>query len=296
MRLSKSTVDNILLKINAKLNGLNHSLSVTPKCLQRPCMIMGADVTHPSPESRDIPSVAAVTASFDVNAFKYAFSWRLQPPTVEIISDLQNITRSHLLYFYNMNRQMKPERLIFFRDGVSDGQFEQVLRQELQAIRRACTNLQSDYEPKITFLVVQKRHHTRFFPTNQRDSEDRNCNVPAGTCVDTVITHPSAQDFYLVSHASIQGVAKPTKYRTLWDDADMSDDELESLTYHLCHLFARCTRSVSYPAPTYYAHLAAARAKIYCETERIDMNNLEKEQDRLKVQDSIIKHMPMYFI
>ena len=29
--------------------------------------------------------------------------------------------------------------------------------------------LEKDYEPGITFLVVQKRHHVRFFPTNRED-------------------------------------------------------------------------------------------------------------------------------
>lgn len=137
---------------------------------------------------------------------------------------------------------MKPEHIIFFRDGVSEGQFLEVMNKEVQAIRNACAKVQADYKPPITFLVVQKRHHTRLFPCNPRDSEDRNCNVPAGTCVDTIITHPTAQDFYLVSHASIQGVAKPTKYRTLWDDKDMSDNDIEQLTYYLCHLFTRCNR------------------------------------------------------
>ena len=35
----------------------------------------------------------------------------------------------------------------------------------------------------------------------------------------------------------------------------------QALTYYLCHLYSRCERSVSYPAPTYYAHLAAFRAR-----------------------------------
>ena len=39
----------------------------------------------------------------------------------------------------------------------------------------------------------------------------------------------------------------------------LAPDELQSLTYYLCHMYARCQRSVSYPAPTYYAHLAAFR-------------------------------------
>lgn len=168
---------------------------------------------------------------------------------------------------------------------------------EVQAIRRACSRLQADtYKPIITFLVVQKRHHARFFPTNPRDSHDRNCNVPAGTCVDTLITHPTAQDFYLVSHASIQGVAKPTKYRTLWDDANMSENEIEQLTYFLCHMFTRCNRSVSYPAPTYYAHLAAARAKVYCEEKRLNMGNLAGEQNRMQIQEFIVQSRPMFFV
>lgn len=168
---------------------------------------------------------------------------------------------------------------------------------EVQAIRRACSRLEADtYKPKITFLVVQKRHHTRFFPTNERDSQDRNFNVPAGTCVDTKITHPTALDFYLVSHASIQGVAKPTKYRTLWDDANMSEDEIEQLSYFLCHMFTRCNRSVSYPAPTYYAHLAAARAKVYCDERRLNMSNLAGEQNRMQIKDVIVKEKPMFFV
>ncbi|XP_031339668.1 protein argonaute-2-like isoform X1 [Photinus pyralis] len=297
-RPKPSTVGNILLKVNAKLNGLNHTLYETPRCLKEPCMIMGADVTHPSPESRgSVPSVAAVTASHDRYAFKYNITCRLQQSTQEIITDLANIVKEHLTYFEKTNN-IKPKRIIFFRDGVSEGQFEIVVNSEVQAVRRGCAMVDptGNYKPQLTFLVVQKRHHTRFFPMSQRDSEDRNFNVPAGTVVDTEITHPTALDFYLVSHASIQGVARPTKYRKLWDDNDMQEDELEELTYHLCHLFARCTRSVSYPAPTYYAHLAAARAKVYCENQRIDMNDLARAQRLLAIKTEIVKGTPMYFV
>ena len=33
------------------------------------------------------------------------------------------------------------------------------------------------------------------------------------------------------------------------------------MIYYLCHIYSLCERSVSYPAPTYYAHLAAYRAR-----------------------------------
>lgn len=179
-KMNPQTATNILLKVNSKLNGTNHFLLNRPPIMSRPCMIMGADVTHPSPDATDIPSVAAVTASHDPKAFQYNICWRLQPPKVEIIEDLEEIAMEQLKFFFQKTR-VKPERIIFFRDGVSEGQFDQVRHAEIRAIRSACKRLQADgYEPSITFLVVQKRHHTRLFPTNPRDSEDKNMNVPAG--------------------------------------------------------------------------------------------------------------------
>ncbi|KOC70760.1 Protein argonaute-2 [Habropoda laboriosa] len=263
-RLSESTIINILLKINSKLNGVNHTLASTyrPRCLQKPCMILGADVTHPSPDAVNIPSIAAVAASHDPNAFQYNIEVRLQSPREEMIQDMEEIMMKQLVFFYKQTR-CKPCQLIFYRDGVSEGQLTQVMHFEMTAIRKAVArlyNADADKVP-IAYFVVQKRHHTRFFPTDARNSDDRYFNVQAGTIVDTEITHPTHIDFYLVSHASIQGTARPTKYRCICNELGMSEDEIEQLTYYLCHMFARCTRSVSYPAPTYYAHLAVIGCK-----------------------------------
>lgn len=53
-------------------------------------------------------------------------SYRIQPPRQELIVDLQNIMHEHLLYFYNKNNGLKPQKIIYYRDGVSEGQFSQV--------------------------------------------------------------------------------------------------------------------------------------------------------------------------
>lgn len=80
----------------------------------------------------------------------------------------------------------------------------QVLSHELRAVREACMKLEVDYQPGITFIVVQKRHHTRLFCADRRDQTGRSGNIPAGTTVDQGITHPTEFDFYLCSHAGIQ--------------------------------------------------------------------------------------------
>ena len=146
-----------------------------------------------------------------------------------------------------------------YRDGVSEGQFLQVLQHELTAIREACIKLEPDYKPGITFIVVQKRHHTRLFCAESKEQSGRSGNIPAGTTVDIGITHPTEFDFYLCSHQGIQGTSRPSHYHVLWDDNRFDADELQQLTFQLCHTYVRCTRSVSIPAPAYYAHLVAFR-------------------------------------
>lgn len=44
-----------------------------------------------------------------------------------------------------------------------------MLHHELLAIREACIKLEKDYQPGITFIVVQKRHHTRLFCTDKNE-------------------------------------------------------------------------------------------------------------------------------
>ena len=164
--LNKQVVGNICLKINAKLGGINHVLAPKskPPVLKRPVMVMGADVSHPAPESRGIkPSIAAIVASVEPKAANYEVEIRIQDggQNEEVIQDMKNVTKNLLVKFHAANKGRKPEKIIMFRDGVSEGQFLTVLAKELLAMRQACKELEEGYEPQITYIVVQKRHHTR---------------------------------------------------------------------------------------------------------------------------------------
>merc|ERR1719369_2509432 len=311
--LNKQVVGNICLKINAKLGGINHILSSKsrPPVLKRPVMVMGADVSHPAPESKGLkPSIAAIVASVEPKAANYEVEIRIQEigQNEEVIQDMKNVTKNLLMKFHAANKGRKPEKIIMFRDGVSEGQFLTVLARELLAMRQACKELEAEYQPQITYIGVQKRHHTRFFPTD--NNKYRNGNALAGTVVDQGINHPTEGDFYLLSHEGIQGTSRPCHYQVLWDDNNLTADELETLAYYLCHLYSRCTRSVSYPTPTYYAHLVADRArKHHNELAQYDCGSssgysaasssgrlTEAERKRIKevVEKGVVK--PMYFV
>ena len=65
-------------------------------------------------------------------------------------------------------------------------------------------NALSGYEPAITFIVVQKRHHTRSFPTDERDQSGKGLNVPPGTMIDTAVVTKDLFDFFGYLHFCIQ--------------------------------------------------------------------------------------------
>uniref|UniRef100_A0A453KH56 Piwi domain-containing protein n=1 Tax=Aegilops tauschii subsp. strangulata TaxID=200361 RepID=A0A453KH56_AEGTS len=201
---------NVLLKINAKLGGMNSKLALEhsrqiPVINKIPTIILGMDVSHGSPGRSDIPSIAAVVGSRCWPLIsRYRASVRTQSPKVEMIDSLfkpldngkdDGIIRELLLDFYTTSQQRKPEQIIIFRDGVSESQFSQVLNLEVDQIIKAYQNMGQGPPPKITVIIAQKNHHTKLF---QADAPD---NVPAGTVVDKGIVHPKQYDFYMCAHA-----------------------------------------------------------------------------------------------
>ncbi|KAI5388901.1 protein argonaute 5 [Lathyrus oleraceus] len=280
IKMNKQYLENLALKINVKSGGRNTVLNDAfekriPLVTDMPTIIFGADVTHPQPGEDLSPSIAAVVASMDwpwVTRYRGIVS--AQVHREEIIQDLFKVIEDpqkgnrpagmirELLVAFFKSTGCKPKRIIFYRDGVSEGQFSQVLLYEMDAIRKACVSIEDGYLPKVTFVVVQKRHHTRLFPVNPKET-DRSGNIMPGTVVDTSICHPREFDFYLNSHAGIQGTSRPTHYHVLYDENKFTADQLQCLTNNLCYTYARCTRSVSIVPPAYYAHLLAFRARYY---------------------------------
>ncbi|KAH8239991.1 hypothetical protein KR032_010021, partial [Drosophila birchii] len=292
-KLNPQTIGNILLKVNSKLNGLNHKLKDDPRQpMLKNAMFLGADVSHPSPDQREIPSVVGVAASHDPFGGAYNMQYRLQRSTLEEIEDMESITLEHLRVYQKYNNEY-PGYIIYYRDGVSDGQFPKIKNEEIKGIKAACR--QVGIRPKICCIIVVKRHHTRFFPMGEPTPFNKFNNVSPGTVVDRTIVHPNEVQFFMVSHQSIQGTAKPTRYNVIENTGRLDIDLLQQLTFNLCHMFPRCTRSVSYPAPAYLAHLVAARGRHYLTgTERFQ--DLKREYNKRNIVADFMNTNPMFFV
>lgn len=189
-------------------------------------------MTHPSPGSMlGTPSVAGVVASYDTNYAQYPASLRLQESKKEMITELDIMITERLLLWHKKNGARWPEKLIVYRDGVSEAQFHQVLAQELPLIQKACREITpgNKCNPKISIIIVGKRHHTRFYPTDENSADKKSGNPQPGTVVDRGVTAVYEYDFYLQAHAGIKGTARPAHYSVIYDQNKFSANGLQTL-------------------------------------------------------------------
>lgn len=258
---------------------------------------MGYDVTHPSPNSSIwAPSVAAGTAFVGPGQGQYVAASRVQKRGQEM-TDIGDMFKELLPFWKTVGKHARfPEFLLLWRDGVDDGQHQMVVDHELRLLKKACEEMYGHVgqePPRITMTIVSKRHHTRLGPTTTETADD-NGNCLAGTVTDRGITEAGRWDFFLrksalhsssrflnykmyshistEAHSAIQGAARPAHYIVVHDEIFRSTrpapgytaaDTLEDVTQSLHYTFGRCSRAVSLCTPTYYAHLACERSRLY---------------------------------
>ena len=126
-------------------------------------MVFGADVFHPGREEKGRPSVAAVCASIDKTVTRYVSRYSMNRKIKnEIIENLEGMSVELLKQFQQENNVL-PHQIVFYRDGVAEGQFQHVVSTEVEALKRAFSRVYHSKTPlpKLTFIIVQKRHHAR---------------------------------------------------------------------------------------------------------------------------------------
>ncbi|GAA5918662.1 hypothetical protein JCM1841_002301 [Sporobolomyces salmonicolor] len=279
---------NVAMKVNLKCHGFGFRLEAGStggflECEQP--MIFGADLSH----QVDKPSIAAVVGSMHAPSIVFEESLKMQGlvepgPGADTSRARKQETIEHLeeMVLFLLRRRIMslgscpPSCILFYRDGVSESEWAALLEREIPSIKRAFSRLKLDpamlaevglalapklaqWQPKLTFIACLKRHHLRAF--EQRGNHIQ--NIVPGTIIDTGIVDARAFDFYAASHKGLLGTTRPTRYVVLADEQNISADDLQGVTNSLCYAYQRCNRSVSVPAPVYYADLLARRVRAW---------------------------------
>ncbi|KAK4539623.1 hypothetical protein LTR36_010506 [Oleoguttula mirabilis] len=323
--LDDQMASNIALKFNLKSPlGTNHAIdhpdlrhlrNNTNKVSNT--IVLGADVAHPTKSAHDAtPSIAAVVGSTDDGFMHFPGSMRLQRSKKEDIVDMADMVKERLIDWAKKHNDVLPTNMLFYRDGVSESQYDILRRREIPQLQMAMNMAHRYLKPNstapmppappapptaqqlrtvskkdrdiaqkraeedfadavesnprnivfnLTFVVVGKRHHTRFYTTTpaQQTRQGQNANVQPGLAVDQVITHPFGTDFYLQSHHAIQGTGRSAHYFVLRNNMRLTIEQLQNITHTFCYAYAKATKGVSYCAPAYYADRLCDRGRSY---------------------------------
>jgi hypothetical protein len=286
-KADKGYFANVGLKWNLKAGGVNHKISTEAGVLKDGrTMIAGYDVTHPtnmmdSRKAQEAPSLAGLVATVDRDLGQWpSVSWEQAGKQEMLDNTLVDAFSSRIQLWKSHNKGEVPSRIVIFRDGVSEGQYSQVLENELPLIREAMRKTcPSGKQPKLAIIVSVKRHQTRFYPS-EKGNMSRSGNIKNGTVVDRGVTQVRYWDFFLTAHDALQGTARPAHYTVLIDEIFRAQfkaeaaNELEKLTHELCYMFGRATKAVSICPAAYYADIVCERARSH-RAEWFDNSDME---------------------
>ena len=236
------------------MKGTNHTLHGAISGQLTNTMIIGIDVSHPSSTKlRNAKSIAGVVANTGDGDFsQWPCSLRTQEGGQELVDSLKDMVIERLNLWRNKANGGQPDKIIVYRDGVSENQYEDVLKIELVRIRKACAKVYpKGTEVPIALVIVAKRHHVRFYPTEHKDTDKtikpgRLGNPLPGTVVDRGVTMETGWDFYLQAHDCIQGTAKPAHYVVLHSDFEKGELNATKLQDIVSHCALACWLVLSF--------------------------------------------------
>jgi eukaryotic translation initiation factor 2C len=152
------------------------------------------------------------------------------------------------------DEKLLPGAIPFYRDGVSESQYDMVLHEKLDQINDGCQaalgwlqeksqiktssiSPKLQWKPKLALIIVTKRHHARLYPKAditdlKQIGTDADDNLQGGMVADNGIVTPTHFSFYLQSHYSPLGTARSSYYHVIFDECKYGMRELQNIVSH----------------------------------------------------------------
>jgi len=124
----RSIISKVLIQMNAKLGGIPWAVDNLP-LMDKPTMICGLDVFHATNLGKK--SVLGLTASMNTSATTFWSASVVQDDIGQEASNSLSTEFGKACAAFKRTNGTFPARIIFYRDGVGEGQVEGVCRAEI---------------------------------------------------------------------------------------------------------------------------------------------------------------------
>lgn len=228
-------------------------------------LVLGADVAHGGKDR----SVAAVVGLWGPNLANTYSECQIQKKGQEVMKGVADMVLKNVAHYAQKNK-IPPKNVIFYRDGVGEGQVSEVAKVEVDSIKKALEKAYPTNTPKLMFIIVTKRLDDRF-ATAYNGYENPN----SGLIINKDVVMKDKYHFFMVSQKVTQGTATPTSYEVVLDEVKMDENLFYSFTFHQTYNYHNWMGAVKVPAAVQYAHKLCGEKAITMDT---NVPNLFKEQ------------------
>ncbi|GMT35895.1 hypothetical protein PFISCL1PPCAC_27192, partial [Pristionchus fissidentatus] len=278
LHMRPSTLSNILKKTNEKLGGANIAITspdLPQWMLSESTMIIGMTIENPRPQTRDDiekklfhdrPSII----SWSINAVKgrpdehtqftggYVYALPVESKLTPSQSETKRHTMIRIVESFMDCKGIMPEHVLLIR-RVNEGD-SKVIFDEIAQLMSVFSSMGIS---KLVVVTASVTHSNRLFdPNMDRRARPADQNLESGAILDTKITSPTKNEFFLQAHVPRQGTARPTKFELLYadDEKSISMDDIEAAMFSLCHAHAVCDMTTALPTPLKVSEEYAKRA------------------------------------
>jgi len=192
-RSKEQYCSNIALKCNTKLmnvynqgrvwNTVHDGRNGLAWIAEAPTMVIGVDLSHGI--LHESVTVIGASVCLDEGCMQLAQTMRVTSKSHTIPFEIMyDITKTLFIHFYHHRRE-KPKRILFYRGGVSEGDFDVVLSREVAAIRKCFYDIRKETEPNfsspdngsdgsvyctplMTVVICQTQHNIKIVPVDDR--------------------------------------------------------------------------------------------------------------------------------
>lgn len=243
-----SVASKIAIQMGAKAGGTPWTIKMPLKGL----MTVGFDVSiNPGDRKK---SIGALVATMDI---KESGAFYSTTASYTDGNEMNAALADHMqkaLQIYKETCGSYPEHIVFYRDGVGEGQISYLMKLEVEPLIAKLKQIYQTESPKLVYIVVNKRVNTRIF----KKIGSLHLNPKPGTVIDRKIVLPKRNDFFLVSQHVGQGTVSPTYYNIVYNNSGLPKDKIEILTFKFTHLYYNWSGTTRIPAVCQYAKKLAS--------------------------------------
>ena len=156
-------------------------------------MLVGADICHLNGRDSVVSVIATSNATYTQYYSASAFCNRRGDDLMFAVADLVQRCREN----YIIQNKHEPGTIIFYRDGIGAGSYDEVRAKEISPILEKLSShaKTADSIPKLTYIIVNKRINDRFYADVRGELK----NPEGGLIIKSQVTNPHGFDFFMVA-------------------------------------------------------------------------------------------------